>query len=284
MARSGSPGHVFGLFWFALLTACASGDVAVVLPPQVDPALTLDFTQYSSTAALQSAITGGTPPWLVLDNEINQISLVTGLGSAPSVNNNRFMRYTWPGNNSGAQDYTIRAIIRDLPPGGEFWIEVWSRFSAGWRNGPSGGSLYDYKYMIILNSGGSRFNVQMLGQGGSNTQWGYPGNESAWTSSGNGSLGFLSGGPIDMSVYWDGNWHRFRYHLKLSASSSDPTGIATWYIDDRLVHRGTGLQTTPGSGFAEFNFGANMNNAVDQVQTLDWAVLRIYTQNPGWGF
>ncbi len=166
MARSGSPGHVFGLFWFALLTACASGDVAVVLPPQVDPALTLDFTQYSSTAALQSAITGGTPPWLVLDNEINQISLVTGLGSAPSVNNNRFMRYTWPGNNSGAQDYTIRAIIRDLPPGGEFWIEVWSRFSAGWRNGPSGGSLYDYKYMIILNSGGSRFNVQMLGQGG----------------------------------------------------------------------------------------------------------------------
>jgi hypothetical protein len=72
----------------------------------------------------------------------------------------------------------------------------------------------------------------------------------------------LSGGAIDMSTYWDGNWHRFRYHLKTSASGSDPTGIATWFIDNRLVHRGTGLQTTPGSGFDEFNFGANMNSAV----------------------
>jgi hypothetical protein len=151
-------------------------------------------------------------------------------------------------------------------------------------NGPSGGPHWDYKYMIIGNNGGGRFNVQMLGQGGGNTQWGYPGAEDAWTSTGNGSRGQLSGGPTNMASYWDGNWHRFRYHLKISASGSDPTGIATWYIDGRLVHRGTGLQTTPGSGFLEFNFGANMNSAVDQVQTLDWAVLRIYTESPGWGF
>ena len=278
-------GYKLGLAWFGLAMACGCSDRSAPgePPPAVDPAFVMDFSQYTSTTSLRDAITGGSPPWFGLDNEIDQVTLVTGQGSAPGVNSDGFMRYTWPGTNGGQPEYTIRTMIEDIPSGRELWIEEWARFSNGWSNGPPSGP-HDYKFMLILNDGGSRFNVQMLGGGGSNTQWGYPGGEAAWTSSGNGTQGQLSGGAIDMSAYWDGKWHRFRYHLKISASDNDPTGIATWYIDNRAIHRGTELQTTPGSAFQYFEFGANMNAAAAQVQTLDWAVVRIWTANPGWGF
>ena len=246
------------------------------------PAFDLRFDAYASTAALQSAIQSGATPWLGQgsERERDKITKITGVSIPGRPDLTSAMRYTWGLAGRGSSQYTIRAILdpKDLPPGSERWVEVWARFSNGFVNAPPGGPDYDYKFLLFVTTQGPRWNVQMLGQNGGNTQWGYPNNEAAWTSSGNGTEGRLSGGPWESSEVWDGQWHRHRFHLSFGSGNAH----STWYVDNKPIHVSTN-KTITGS-FGEWFIGANMNFGPTQVQTLDWANIRIWTSNPGWGF
>ena len=234
---------------------------------------------------MQSAIQSGATPWLGdgSERERDKITKITGVSIAGRPDLTAAMRYTWGLAGRGSEQYTIRTILdqRDLPAGSERWIEVWARFSNGFTNAPSSGPDYDYKFLLFLRSQGSRWNVQMLGQNGSNTQWGYPGNgntEAAWTATGNGTEGRLSGGNWSSANVWDGQWHRHRFHLSFGSG----TAHSTWYVDNTPIHVSSN-KTFTGS-FDVIFLGANMNVGPTQVQTLDWANIRIWTSNPGWGF
>jgi hypothetical protein len=251
-------------------------------PPPSDPSptsswLNVDFARYTSTADLMGHTDrNGGPFRSAEDLNSGQISLdnTTGYGSST-----RSMRYTFPdrsGTSNRCGDYSIGRVV-GLPENvKEVWVEVVAKFSDNFASrAPSSWgctSNPDYKFLFGMVNPGSRFELK-VGMNGSRLSAGYPGSEEdyRWGES---------------AALWDGQWHRYRFHWKLSSDGAADGAVKVW-IDGQLVYSKTGIRTTDNSGRAissiwGIGLGRNMNQGPGQTQHVWWGSVKAWKTNPGW--
>ena len=121
----------------------------------------------------------------------------------------------------------------------------------------------------------SRFQVILGGYGGSNghINFGYPDHEDANDTD-------FTTPPA--SAYFDGQWHRWRMHYKVSAGGTN-NGIAILYLDNTPVHAFTNV-TIARDYIWSIALGRNLNQGPVQIQTLKWGSVRVWNVSPGWGW
>ena len=192
------------------------------------------------------------------------------------------MKYTFPdrtGDPNICHDLTIGRNIALPAQVQEVWVEVWAKFSSNFSTGPvsgcSGISTPAYKFIFGRVDVSSRFQVILGGYGGTNghLNFGYPDHEDA------NDTDFLT---PPTSAYFDGNWHRWRLHLKVSAGGTN-NGIAILYLDDTLVKAFTNV-TIARQFIYGIALGRNINQGPIQVQTVKWGSVRAWNTSPGWGW
>ena len=239
------------------------------------PWLGEDFSTYTSTANLKTNPRGiYTDQFLGDGNESSnttQIFLDTTVGYPPS---SRSMRYDFPTINQS--DYTIGVNMHLPTTATEIWVEVAARFSNTFTTlGPAAGNA-DYKFFSARVNGSGRF-MLFNGTYGSGWQWGYPGNDQGANSDvvgyyGNATYPFsLAGNP------WDGNWHVYRFHMKVGAS-----GAAEWWYDGTKMPGFANANASVATNIYGLAIGRNMNKGTSHPMSVWWGHIFVYNQNPGW--
>lgn len=272
----------------AQITAAAGGRSAQVgvtvstpstPPPPTGkaPWLEIDFAKYGSTTALMADTEKqGGPFRSYEDQETSRISLdnTTGYGSST-----KSMRFTFPNRASSSNrcgDYTIGRMVALPAQVNEVWVEVVAKFSTNFATKAPATwgctSNPDYKFIFAGVNPGSRFELKS-GIYGNAMSAGYPGSEED----------YQWGRSAD---YWDGQWHRYRFHWKISSPGGSDGAVQVW-IDDQLVYSRTGIRTTDSSRQAitsiySIYLGRNMNQGPGQEQSVWWGAVRAWNTNPGW--
>lgn len=87
---------------------------------------------------------------------------------------------------------------------------------------------------------------------------------------------------------WDGQWHEYWVHLKMSQSDTDFTGKYEIWIDGQKV-LGRYNRLTKGAvdgilvrRIFTVALGSNCNSGTKEATSSWWGGIRIYTTNPGW--
>jgi len=278
--RVDATGLVLAQTGGAVITATSegrSGSALVrVLPPPVKPFLEEDFSKYATTADL---LANG--PGLYLPSEdirLDRIALDAdvALGGARAS-----MRYDFPDRSSDAGRCTDFSISRSLGFGrhtSEVWVEVWARFEDDFRTpAPSSwgcASSAAYKFVFGLVPTTNRFDLRG-GVFGDRWDAGYPGNEDA-----------LLGVPSPFGSGFDGQWHVYRFHWKVSTTASSADGSYDLWMDGVPVARldGRSMQDQSGAPVVLYGvaLGRNINQGPDHLQSLWWGRIRAWDTNPGW--
>jgi hypothetical protein len=124
-----------------------------------------------------------------------------------------------------------------------------------------------YKFVFLrVQPSLDRFHL-ILGLFGHSNTWHFPG----------GSLLDFQGGP-QSSSYFDGKWHRWRFHGRVGVN-----GIATVYLDDKPIKIFGGINVLSKAIYG-IALGRNMNQGPDQPVSVNWGVIRAWRTDPGWGF
>lgn len=189
---------------------------------------------------------------------------VSGLGQS--------MRYTFPDRSQArnlCRDFTIGRNIRLPEEVQELWVEVWAKFSHGFSTKVpqcAGRSNAGYKFVHLrVRPSRSRFNLN-VGNFMTQTTWGYPDREQAFQ------------GSPKPSEYFDGKWHRWRLHVRVGRN-----GLATAYFDDRLIHAFVGVPIDRSSIYG-IALGRNINQGPVRPQSVNWGLIKVWRQDPGWGW
>lgn len=231
-----------------------------------------DFSTYSSTSDLIANPRGvfksnedWNPQKIVLDRSV-------GYGGS-----SRSMRYDFPASGCGSK--TISRGVKPIPSHTrELWLEVVARFAGNFSTlMPSSYNCSyapQYKFLFgVLPGGGGRFDVY-AGTFGWRWDGAYPGKPGAYT-----------GLKSPFGNGFDGKWHTYRVHWKLSSSPTTSDGVYEMWMDGVKVVNGLGIRTDSKGYPNEFyviRLGANINNGPAQAQSVWWGMVRLYSGNPGW--
>lgn len=226
-----------------------------------------DFSGYRSTAELLADIKG----IYSLTEDVNTMHMsldqTTGHGSSTQS-----LKYTWPDRSNTpnlCHDFTIGRNIQLPAAVPEVWVEVWAKFSANFTTkvpqcaGISNAG-YKFVHLRVLPSS-SRFNMN-VGNFMTVSTWGYPDNEQAYQ------------GDPKPHQYFDGQWHRWRFHVKVG-----PAGKAIAYFDNTLIYAFNNVPINRTSVYS-IALGRNINQGPIQVQSLNWGAVRAWRSDPGWGW
>lgn len=231
-----------------------------------------DFSTYRNTEELLA-----NPRKVYLTREdkgTKRIVLDTTLGYGSS---GKSMRYDFPA--MGCGNHTI---TRGIPVPGhrrEIWLEVVARFSPNFstRMPESLNCKFapEYKFVFGLLEGESgRFDL-MAGTFGHRWDAAYPGAREKYKIRGPFGNGF------------DGQWHVYRFHWKLSSTPDSRDGIYRLWMDGRLVVNDAGINVRPRRGKPAQRFwlialGRNINNGPAHEQSVWWGRVRLWGSDPGW--
>lgn len=247
--------------------------VAAPSPPaqegNVTPWVEENFSEYTSTANMKSNPDHLYEDWSTSGNgntnyNTNLISLdqTQGYGSLTQS-----MRYDFPSQPGNCGDYSI-GVNMNLPSAtNEIWLQITAKFDSSFTTINSGAgcsSNPDYKFIFARTSSG-RFNL-MLGTGGSQFTWGYP----------NGQDNFEGG---NAAQYFDGQWHTYYMHMKTGTN-----GAATLWVDGNLVKDYGTISNAGGGSIYGIALGRNINQGPPHAQSLWLGDIKVYNQDPGWGF
>lgn len=249
------------------------------------PTFLEDFSEYTSTANMRTNPAGKFTALLDGSSDLNETfnAAQISLDQTQGVNINGFsltqcMLYSFPIAN--VSDYSIGCNLKLDQDYNEGWFELYAMFSANFTtNGPAAGNA-DYKFTNARTRVTGRY-MTFCGTFGDGWQFGYPGNDQGLNSDVSGVYG-NSDYPFTSSVaVWDGNWHRYRYHLKNSAS-----GGAVFYIDNFKMPGfpiGT-VNTSSGGAIWSWALGRNNNKGQSVAMTVRQGRFAAYASDPGWGF
>ena len=191
--------------------------------------------------------------WSGANEDVN-ISRINLDPAGPPVGG-KAMRYDFPDRTNDpnlCHDYTIGRNIKFPSQEQEVWVEIWAKFDGNFVTvAPtcSGTSSAGYKFVFLRVNTSERFNLIVGVYGNSNT-WGYPDDLQAY-----------HGNP-NASQYFDGQWHRWRFHARVGQS-----GIAAAYLDNTKIAdlRNIPINRQYIDGIA---LGRNMNQGPIHPQSL----------------
>ncbi len=285
-------------------TVTISGSVAP--PPTLSGGLWLneDFSTYGgSTATWKSNprgwMIGSAPSWFHQEKIF--------IDTQQLYNGHPTLRYDWPGPAGGGGwggCETDPAIVADYlaPNAREVWIEVAHKFRNDFNaQGPGCGS-YGYKFLLMWRPTGDRFdivngNVGKWWSGGpqnppysgtaycdsngcycsgfdSNCRWGYGPNQSQYL-------------PNVPGTQWDGLWHIYRVHLRISSSATTADGLFEVWVDGKQTVGKYNMTNATAAGtwsgrLSEIFLGSNSNSGTYTATQTWWGHLKVWTANPGW--
>lgn len=318
-------GTVTRIRWLAALigafSLACSGDAAIPTSsstpsePQtaapIDPAISTtatatawrveDFSKYGGSTATWSANPYG---WRVEGPSWHHKEKIA-IDTKELYNGHPTLRYDWPGPAGGGgwggcnTDPAIVAAYKG-PNGRELWIEVTHKFASNFSNkGPGCGSTA-YKFLLMWRSIGDRYDIvngvynswwsagpqrpayKVVSDGtgswcsgyDSNCRWGYGPNQSRYLAS-------LPG------KQWDGLWHIYRVHIRISSSATTADGIYEVWVDGKQTVGRYGMTNAKADGtwsgrISEIYLGANSNSGTSTATKTWWGHLKIWSTNPGW--
>jgi len=242
-------------------TASGTASVQVDTTTVIAPLLQEDFSTYISTANLLADPRG---IYSVGEDVYSpgEINLDTSVGYGTST---KSMRYDFPARAGNCTDFSIGRNLNLPADAGDIYLEVVAKFQNGWTNaapGCAGVSNEDYKFLFGRVRTSGRFNV-MIGTYNSQYTVGYPGGEDSF-----------EGGNI--SGLFDGNWHVYRFHMKVGAS-----GACKLWVDGVVV-KDYGVVNMASNLIYGIALGRNINQGPPTAQSLWWGRIRVYNTNPGW--
>jgi hypothetical protein len=254
-------------------------------PPGPEPDILEDFSTYTSTANYLTDPRGIYLEGECFDQENNTADSVVAID--PTVgfgSSTKSLRYDW---NSYATQGTGGNISRAfiLPPGGvtNIWVEAQHKCTANfhldnWLGQPNPpGVGYKFIFLAQNNGGAGRFAYEWTGDNPGNMSM-YP-NDAAW----GGSEQYHFSHPFGIGDARDGNWHRYRIHVRLSGGDK-----LAGQIDDGEVFDtdDVGGFTTASTDIWNVQIGQFMNQRPVQVQQEWWGRVAIWlgSNDPGWGW
>jgi hypothetical protein len=185
------------------------------------------------------------------------------------------MRYDFPGRSNEpnvCHAFTVGRNIKFPEPVTEVWVDVWLKFSPNFSTkvpGCQGQSNPDYKLLFGRVEGKERFGLQ-VGTFGHSTTWGYPTRTAAYV------------GRPETGAYFDGRWHRWRLHMRVSPRLLSD-GVAVAYFDNTRIASFTEMMI-PRRAITGLALGRNMNQGPASPQQLWWGKISVYRTDPGWGW
>jgi Bacterial Ig-like domain (group 2) len=216
------------------------------------------------------------------------------------------LRYDWPGDdgtgNECSTDLTHAAAYK-TPQVHEVWIEIVHKFATTFNTNvrPAGYcGQGQYKFVLPFLKGVTGRIGQLL-----NGTWGYQWwdahpsqtSETAYGTNCSG-LGWncRSGYGTGQEVYrqnvpttaqWDGQWHVYRFHIKMPDVQGQTTGLIEQWIDGKQIEGVYNQNFISRIGefsnlLAQLNLGGNSNSGTSQATSEWWGRLRIWTASPGW--
>lgn len=140
----------------------------------------------------------------------------------------------------------------------------------------------DYKWLILWGNGsdGSKRFSMKHGKFGDKTSATYPGND----FSRNLDLGTSGEDYNSVEDFFDGEWHTVRMHVALEnpVNSGANNGISRIWVDGQLVRDWTGLDTKDHTALRGLKIGANRNAPANELMSVWWDRIRVWSHNPGW--
>ncbi len=219
---------------------------------------------YGSTAAMLSS-----PQVSDASNTGGRVSLLTNLSGTPTGFTNA-VRVHFDANMGGEPqagvDITLPNASQVRPR--EVWVEFYARWSPNWvTDGPYSGNA-DHKFFFL-------FDQQPSGTRRWESHIGHFGNGIGTFIAGEGHTEYFQ---PNIQALWDGQWHRLRYHAKMSSQ-----GVWEVEIDGQKFHwPGTNADWGSQYYFNSLALSRNVNRGTDRNMTLDFGPVRVYVTNPGW--
>jgi len=260
----------------------STGDPGSSTPPWVYD----DFSQYTSTGDLltNTRPTGSLGTWAHINqNNTQQIVLDTTAanGQYAPLGLKQAMRYDYAAcaGSTNCADYTVALGYLMFPtPVTEGWVEWVAKFAPTFQtNNPNftGSASAAYKFFLIYTQpDGTRVGTTYTYTSQRTIEYLNAIVEDSW-------------GIPNANQYWDGKWHVYRMHYRLSAYSGDPNGLVRFWVDGVKQFEQTGFSwTAAGPGPATINGlagPANMNQGSYQNASVWFARWAAWSTDPGWG-
>jgi hypothetical protein len=211
------------------------------------------------------------------------------------------MRYDWPSMTDRVSgvvtpefDYTIRLGGLQFPTpigaGQDVWYEWVVMFPTTFNTNYGAnfsGHLADYKFMFCEPLGGSTHRQELksgTGSGAANITWGTGATFSTdWDVS---TIPQDSHGFNTPASVWDGQWHVYRAHAKISTTTTSNDGLWRVWVDGVLYENDSNASYGTLS-WQELWAGGNNNigpaGSAGQVISMWWGRIRVWNSDPGWG-
>ena len=240
----------------------------------------LDFSHYADNAAFRD---DGTAFYLGEDTNLGRIFLDETVDGSLGGVFSKSMRLDYAGA-SGCPSTTIGRNIANLPDQSqtELYIEVYLKFSSNFRVlgiGDGCSTPADFKAFFGRWTQSGRWQVKWGYQGAHAVMVGWPGDFADPNSSESERASAGAG-----ASYWDGEWHRVRMHWRRSSTTSSADGVFTLEIDGEITFSATDITTNTMGSFWSLALGRNLDGMNTEDQSLWWGRLRIWVEDPDWGF
>ncbi len=239
------------------------------IPPSSAAWVVEDFAKYATTADL---LKYPNPIWSGATEDVNIARIFLDPDVPPGLTG-KSMRYDFAASPANCSDATIGRNVAFPSSVQEVWVEVWVKFSAGWRTknyATACASSAGYKTIFLRTNPSSRFHI-ITGISETATTSYYPGDPDG------GGSGFL-GAPFP-TQYYDGQWHRWRIHARVGA-----TGTAVFALDNAVYKSYTNVPITTVTAIFGIALGRNLNQGPVLAQSVKWSNVRAWKSDPGWGW
>jgi hypothetical protein len=188
------------------------------------------------------------------------------------------LRYDFPGGAGNARRCDDFSIGRDLylpEPQREIWVEAWVKFSPNWHTKPPESwrcsRSPDHKLLRgYVHTPDPTYTFFQVKDG----KFGH-----TWSSSAPSPKHWDLNLKHPSAPYWNGQWVRVRVHWRVGRWPR--YGAVRLWIGDRLIDDNRRLETQA-TGIYMLRLGANMNNLVEQPQSLWWGRVSVWNRDPGW--
>jgi hypothetical protein len=262
-------------------TIADTSSVTIIAGSGVAPIVEETFGNYTSTSHLISNPFGTFRP-AAYDERTADISLdmTSGFGS------DRSMKFTFPDQTANSAgrctiDYSISRWVKFPAPVREVWVEVYVKFSANFTTVvPASwgcGGNPDYKLIFLANDPpNGRWQIK---NGTYGTHW-------SPNHNGGSNDTYITTNAGNGGTWWDGQWHRLRWHARVSTTLTSADGAFEYWLDDVKQTYPSNINTSAGglviTALTDVRLGANLNLGPSQTQSVNWGRIRVYATNPGW--